>query len=233
MARKEKKNKGPGRLKTTWQVFQMTRKEDPAALWLMIGGFLLPIVIAVLLAIFVSGADILFTILWVISGVLVGLMVALSILTRRAEKVAYRQIEGRQGAVGAILKDGLRGSWQTSEMPVAVSGKTRDAVYRAVGRAGVILIGEGPKSRVTKLVTDEQRKVKRIVPNVPIHIIWVGPDEEAIRLANLTKSMKKFKKTLTRPEVAAVSNRLTSLGGMAVPIPKGVDPTKLRAGKPR
>ena len=36
-----------------------------------------------------------------------------------------------------------------------------------------------------------------------------------------------------RHEVLAVSNRLQSLGRNGLPIPKGVDPFKVRAGRPR
>ena len=75
------------------------------------------------------------------------MLLALIILGRRAETAAYSQIEGQPGAVGAVLRSSLRSSWRGSEMPVAVNGKTQDAVYRAVGRGGVVLISEGPQSR--------------------------------------------------------------------------------------
>ncbi|MDF2442834.1 MAG: hypothetical protein JWR01_1037, partial [Subtercola sp.] len=38
---------------------------------------------------------------------------------------------------------------------------------------------------------------------------------------------------LTKPEVLAVSNRLTSLGSGNLPIPKGVDPLKARPQRGR
>ncbi|MCR8671112.1 DUF4191 domain-containing protein [Agrococcus sp. HG114] len=223
--------KEPGRLKTMWSIFQMTRKNDRLALPLMLLAFFGPIVLVTVLAI-VFQQDVLFFVLWVVSGVLIGLMLMMMTLTWRAEKIAFAQIEGRPGAVGAVLKNGLRGNWTTSEMPVAVNPRTQDAVYRAVGKPGVVLIAEGPRERVTRLVGEEQRKVKRIVPNVPVHVLEIGPDS-SLELRRLTKSMRRLKKTLTRAEVMAVANRLTSLGQASLPIPKGIDPRRVRPGRPR
>ena len=119
-------------------------------------------------------------------------------------------------------------------MPVAVSPRTQDAVYRAVGKPGVVLIGEGPRSRTKRMLDDEQRNVKRIVPNVPVHIIHVGPDADSVPLEKLPKSITRIKKAISKAEVYAVSNRLNSLSKSgSLPIPKGIDPTKARAPKPR
>lgn len=214
-----------------WQIFGMTRRADKLALPLMLLAFFGPIIISVL-AVILMRQDVLFAILWIVSGVLVGLALAMFTLTSRAERVAFAQIEGKPGAVGAVLSNGLRGSWQSSEMPIAVNTKTQDAVYRAVGRPGIVLIAEGPKDRVQRLVADARGKVKRIVPNVPIHVVHIGPDSP-LELRKLTRSMRKLKRSLTRPEVIAVSNRLTSLGGLSMPIPKGIDPRRMRAGRPR
>lgn len=229
-----KDQKEPGRLKSMWRMYRMTAKADRLALPLTIVAVLAPIALAVLLTLLLIPGDVLFTILWIISGVLVGVMLGMMVMTSRAERVAFSQIEGKPGAVGAVLSSGLRGSWQTSEMPVAVNPKTQDAVYRAVGRPGIVLIAEGPRSRVDRLVSDEQRKVKRILgaSKVPVHVLHVGPDSE-LELRKLTRSMRKLGRSLQRTEVVAVTNRLTSLGGMQVPIPKGIDPRKVRAGRPR
>jgi uncharacterized SAM-binding protein YcdF (DUF218 family) len=229
MARETEKE--PGRLKTMWSIFQMTRKNDKAALPLMLLAFFGPIVVVVVLAI-VMRQDVLWFVLWVISCVLIGLMLAMMTLTWRAEKIAFSQIEGRPGAVGAVLKSGLRGNWTTSEMPVAVNPRTQDAVYRAVGKPGVVLIAEGPRERVARLVGEEQRKLKRIVPNVPVNVLEIGPDS-SLELRKMTKSMRRLKKVLSRAEVMAVANRLTSLGQANLPIPKGIDPNRVRPGRPR
>jgi Domain of unknown function (DUF4191) len=158
------------------------------------------------------------------------------ILGRRAERAAYGQIAGKPGAVGAVLKSSLPRGWTGSEMPVAVSPKTQDAVYRAVGRGGIVLIGEGPKTRTQRMLDEERRRVSRILPNVPVSFLHVGPDVDSIPLHKLSKRVGKLKKSLNKAEVHAVVNRVSSLsrGGKGIlPIPKGMDPLKARAQRPR
>jgi hypothetical protein len=217
--------KQPGRVKQLLDVFHMTRKADRALVWWMLLAFLVPLGIGIVLA--VLGGTVLGAILWVVLGVVSGLLVALIVMNRRAERAAYARMEGQQGAVGAVLRATLRRGWRGSEIPVAVNPRTRDAVYRAVGRPGVVLIAEGPKGRTQRLVDEERRKVLRVAPNTPVSILRVGPDEGEIRLAQINRSLGKLKAKLTRAEVLAVSNRLESLAG-GVPVPKGIDPTKTR-----
>jgi hypothetical protein len=228
--------KEPGRIKQMWQVFQMTRRYDPLIVWYLILGFVLPLGLGIALAVVLSRDNVVGIILWVVAGLLGGVLVALIILSRRAERAAYSQIEGQPGAVGAVLKSGLRGSWVGNEIPVAISPRTQDAVYRAVGKSGVVLIGEGPVSRTRRMLEDERRNVARIVPNVHIELVHVGPDAESVALHRVPATLRGFKRSLTRAEITAVSNRLNSLsrdrvGGMG--IPKGIDPTKVRAPRPR
>jgi hypothetical protein len=219
--------KEPGRMKQMWQVFQMTRRYDSSSQWLMLLGFLAPVLVGLGLALWLGEGNGLTIALWVVAGVLAGILLALVILGRRAERAAYSQIDGQPGAVGAVLRSGLRGGWVGNEMPVAVNGKTQDAVYRAVGRGGVALISEGPASRTKRMLDDEKRKVARVLPNVPIMLIAVGHDEGSVELHRLPATLRKTKRTLTKPEVLAVSNRLNSLQ-TPLPIPKGIDPMKAR-----
>lgn len=232
MARKDKSTKEPGRLKQMWQVFQMTRRYDNRAVLYIVLGIALPIVVGVLLAIFLSGGNVFTMVLWIIAGLFAGVLIGLIILGRRAERAAYSQIEGQPGAVGAVLRSSLKRSWRGSEMPVAVNGKTQDAVYRATGRGGVVLISEGPQTRTRRMVEEERRKVTRVLPNVPVTTISVGPDADSIPLHKIPRTLAKIKPTLTKAEVLAISNRLQSLEN-AMPIPKGIDPMKVRAQRAR
>lgn len=225
--------KEPGRLKQMYQVFKMTIRYDKLAIWWLLAGFLFPILIGVALAFVLSRDAILGFVLYIVSGVLGGVLIFLIILGRRAERAAYSQIAGQPGAVGAVLKSSLRRGWTASEMPVAVSPKTQDAVYRAVGRGGVALIGEGPRSRTQPMLESERRNVARILPNVPVTFLYVGPDAESTPLYKLPTKLRSIKSTLRKPEIVAVSNRLNSLGRNGLPIPKGMDPMRARAPRPR
>jgi hypothetical protein len=221
--------KEPGRLKQMWQVFQMTRRYDSRAVWYIGGGFALPVIVGIVLALLFSEGSVFTFVLWIVAGVMAGILAALIILGRRAEKAAYSQIEGQPGAVGAVLRSSLKRGWRGSEMPIAVNGKTQDAIYRAVGRGGVVLISEGPRSRTTRMVDEERRRVAKVLPNVPLTTFGVGPDADAVPLHKVARRLAKIKPVLTKAEVLAISNRLESLTSNQLPIPKGIDPRKVRA----
>lgn len=231
----EKSEKEPNRIVQMWQVFQMTRRYDGTIVWLLILCLVVPIAIAVIASLLFSRDNLLGFVLYVVVGVLVGVLLGIIVLGRRAERAAYAGIAGQPGAVGAVLKNGLRRSWIGSEMPVNISPRTQDAVYRAVGRAGVVLIGEGPRTRTQPMLEKERANVARVLPNVPINFLYVGPDHDSIPLHRIVPSLGRFKSTLTKAEVSAVSSRLSSLSrGMGgIGVPKGIDPHRVRAPRPR
>jgi hypothetical protein len=236
MARRIKDpNKEPGRIKQMWDVLQMTRRYDKAVTPLLALVTVGPIVLALVLGFLLAppADNVIGFVLYVVIGIMAGILLFLIVLGRRAEKAAYSQIEGQPGAVGAVLKSSLRGGWIASEMPVSVSPKTQDAVYRAVGRAGVVLIGEGPRSRTQRMLEDERRSVTRFLANVPVNFVYVGSDPDSTPLHKLPTKLRRFKPALRKAEVLAVSNRLKSLGKNNLPIPKGVDPLRARAPRPR
>ncbi|RQP10905.1 MAG: DUF4191 family protein [Microbacteriaceae bacterium] len=226
--------KEPGRLKQMWQVFQMTRRYDPAITWLLILAFIAPIGASIVLSLLFFGDNWLGILLTIITGVLAGLLLLLLVLGRRAERAAYGQISGQPGAVGAVLKNGLRRSWIGNEEPIAFSPKSRDAVYRAVGRAGVVLIGEGPRSRTQPMVEKERANVARLLPNVPVHLLYVGPDVDSVALHKISSQLNKLPRKLTKAEVIQVDKRLTSVAKVkGFKIPGGIDPLRMRAPRPR
>jgi uncharacterized membrane protein YeaQ/YmgE (transglycosylase-associated protein family) len=234
MAKKDPTEKEPGRFKQLWQIFKLTKKTDKALVPVLLATLILPLVAGVTASVLFAGGSLLTLVLYIITSVLLSLLLTLIVLGQRAEKTAYQQISGQPGAVGAVLRSALRRAWQASEFPVAVNPKSQDAVYRAVGKPGVVLIAEGPQSRTKKMLEDERRAVLRAVPEIPVHFVYVGPDPGSTPLPKLNNKLKSLKKSLRKAEVLAVSHRLNSLQrGGTLPIPKGVDPTKIRAPKPR
>lgn len=227
----EEKKKSPGRIKQMVQVYHTTRVHDRRLTPLMLVSFFGPILVSVLLAWLIPG-NWFSWVLWPLTGVLVGLLIAMIVLGRRAEHVAYSQIEGRPGAVGAIIQSALRRSWRGSEVPIAMT-RQQDALYRVIGRGGVVLISEGSLQRTRRISQDEERKLRRALANVPITHLYVGPDEGGIPLPKLTRALQKIKPALNRNEIAAVYNRLSSLQAPPVGIPKGIDPNRIRASRPR
>ncbi len=223
---KEAKVKKPSRLKQIAEVFQMTRRHDPMVPWLMLLAFLgvvaVSFVVGFLLENWITG---------LIIGIPLGVLAATLILSRRAERAAFAQIENQPGASGAALGTLKRG-WITEDQPVAVNPRTQDAVFRAIGRPGVVLVSEGPSHRVKPLVEAERKRLTRILPNVTIHVIESGRGEGQVPISQVAKKMGKLNKELTKLEVSAVSKRISSLG-TRLPIPKGIDPYKARPNRGR
>ena len=214
-------------MKQMWQVFQMTRRYDSSAQWLMLLGFLAPVLVGLALALWLGEGNGFTIALWIVAGVLAGFLLALVILGRRAERAAYSQIDGQPGAVGAVLRSGLRRGRPRGTRRPASCRSRRPASRCRPSRGGVVLISEGPVSRTQRMLDEEKRKVTRILPNVPVTLIAVGHEEGSVELHRLAATMRKTKRTLTKPEVLAVSNRLNSLQ-TPLPIPKGIDPMKVR-----
>lgn len=170
-------------------------------------------------------------------GILVGLLLTMIVFGRLAERAAYGSLAGQPGAAGAAL-NALRRGWFVEEQPVAAeAGRARNVrdmaqaamVFRAIGRPGVVLVGEGPKGNAGKLLESERKRVSRVVgPEVPVTIYRIGQGEGAIAVSDLTKTMNKLDKKLTTTEVSAVTKRLRALGANRPPIPAGVDPRNAR-----
>ncbi|MBO3129543.1 DUF4191 domain-containing protein [Dermatophilus congolensis] len=231
MATSERGNDKPKkkRFSQLKQVFELASRERPRILWEMIG-----IIVGMALLGAVIGGSFGHPIYGGFLAVLLGVLAAMWLLSKTAERAAYASLEGQPGAGGALLQS-VRG-WAVEQEPVAIEGgrnpSMHDAalVYRAVGRPGVVLVAEGPRGRATRLLANESKKTARLVPNVPVHTFRLGHDEgeDATRPTMLTKQMRKLPKNLTKHEVGEVDRRLHALGRVKAPIPAGIDPTKAR-----
>jgi hypothetical protein len=225
-------NKKPGRLAQIRQIYQVSRQTDPNIGWWMLLSALVVFAVLLVVGLF-TGHPYLFGFF----GIMFGLMVAMLVMSRRAERAAYKSIEGKAGATGAAL-GALRRGWYYDKEPVAAEAprgrNPRDIanaamVFRAIGRPGVVLVAEGPKGPAIRLAESERKKVTRVTGgNVPITVLRIGQGDDAVPVNKLTKRITKLKPTLTKAEVSAVNKRLKALGGLKPPVPAGVDPTKVR-----
>lgn len=155
---------------------------------------------------------------------LLGSMFLFSFIANRA---AYSSIEGVMGA-GASVMMAIRRGYTTTAM-VAVN-KQQDMVHRAVGRAGIVLVGEGSNG-VRAMLAEETKKVERFVPGVPVTTLIVGEGEGRVAINKLQRTMKKLPKKISNNQVREVRNRLKAVGGFNMPIPKGPMPKNLRVPK--
>jgi uncharacterized membrane protein YeaQ/YmgE (transglycosylase-associated protein family) len=223
--------KEKGRVGQIIEVLGLVIKRDKLAiLWLALGT-LGPIAGGIALALFATGGEPISFVVSIILGLLVGLLGFLIVLGQLTQKLMYSNLQGQVGAVSALLKNQLRRSWRGNEVPIRMN-KSQDIVYRVIGRPGVVIISEGVRSRVAPLVDDARKEANRIVPGVPVHVLHVGDD--GLVLKNLFPTLYKLKGTVRRQEILVVSNRLNSIAKTPQSMmPKGIDPTKMRAPRPR
>ena len=211
------------RIRQIWQVFTMTRQADPAVVWWMLLAFVGTMAIG-----FLIGLAIGHPIYLMILFTPLGFLLALILMARRAERAAYARFEGQPGA-SAMAFQNLRRGWNVEQEPVAVDPRTRDVVFRAVGRPGVVLVVEGPPQRAAKLAEGERKRITRVLgQNVPVTVLNCGNEEGQIPLRKLSSHMMRMKANITKAEVSEVAKRLRALGGIRPPIPKGVDPSRAR-----
>jgi len=205
-----------------WQAYQMTRRADPAVTWWILAAFVGILAIALVIGFVVDQVVYL-----LILGLPFAALAAMFILARRAETSAYRQIEGQPGASLSALRT-IRRGWDFPEEPAAVDPRTQDLVFRGIGRAGIVLVGEGTSGRVDRLLEAERKKLNRILPNVPVTLLQVGDGPGKVALRKLPRTVQKLRSTLTKQEVAEITKRLRAMGGPRLAVPKGIDPMRAR-----
>jgi len=234
-ARSTAPEKRPGFFSQIRTLFTFTQKAYPWLPWLLVAILLVGIGIGVLVGFLLPPFAIWSLVLWGITGLMLGVLGSLMTMTRLSTSAMYKQIDGMPGAAGHVLSTSLGRRWQSSEMPVGVNPKTQEAVYRAVGRGGVVIVGEGARGRLTRLVNDERSKAQRVATGVPVTVFYVGHGDDEVPISKLASSIKSLPTKIDRATMAAVIKRLGSVSQSlaSLPIPKGIDPTKARAPRPR
>ena len=157
----------------------------------------------------------------------IALLAAMLLFTRQAGSAAYVSIEGQMGAGASVLM-AIRKGWTTT--PAVAVSRNQDMVHRSVGRAGIVISGEGSDS-VKQMMSDERKKAERFAPGVPVIEILIGNEDNRVPIRKLQKEMRRLPKKLTAHQMREVRARLKAVGGMSMPIPKGPMPT--RGGKIR
>ena len=225
-----KANKKPGRFAQIRQIYRRPARVDPAITWWMLG------VASSIIAVFAA------------FGVLIGHWLYFTIISIPFAVLAADDRHGAAGRARGVPADrgparrlgcrtvgALRRGWYYDKEPVAAEA-TRPGdftsaalVFRAIGRPGVDPGHRGTARRGRpRLVDSERKRVNRVAPNVPVHVLRTGNGEDEVPVRKLAKKISRMRPELTKPEVDAVNKRLKALGGVKMPVPKGMDPTKAR-----
>ncbi len=160
-------------------------------------------------------------------GVLLGLLVAMIIFGRFAQSAQYSAIEGQPGAAAAVLQT-MRGNWTVT--PAIAANRNMDVVHRAVGRPGVVLVGEGSPTRLPSLLAAEKKRVSRVAYDIPIYDVQVGDGEGQIPIRRLQRHIMKLPRNLRSSAVSDLNYRLKALP-QSLQAPKGPMPRPGRQPK--
>lgn len=213
---KEKKIKKP-RFQVFRDAYKVTKQVKPWIPLALLGIFVLAWVVATGV-----GATFLNPYYAAFVSLPLALLLTLLFFTRQAGSASYAAIEGQIGAGASVLM-AIRKGWTTT--PAVAVARNQDMVHRSIGRAGIVLTGEGTNS-VRQMMADEKKKAERFAPGVPIFEILVGKEDGRIQIQKLQRHMRRLPKKLTAHQMREVRARLKAVGGMSMPIPKGPMPTR-------
>ena len=220
-----------GRVRQIFQAYRITKQNDPNLGLRLLFWFLLVGGVAATAELLLFRTSTLGIVLACVFGLSAGLLAVMVVLGRRAERAAYKQIEGQPGAAAGALQMMKRG-WDVK--PAVAFTRSQDLVHRAIGRPGIVLIGEGNGARVRQLLATERTKHQRIAgEDVPIHEVVVGDGEGQVPLPKLVKHLKKMKKQINPALQTSVMQKVKALDAMRpqAPMPRGPMPTSVKGAR--
>jgi hypothetical protein len=205
--------------------YRMTRRYHRWVGFEMLGFFILAAaIVAVPVGLFLNWPT------GILLGFPVGLLAATFWFSRKAMSAAYQRIEGQPGAAAAVVEN-MRGKWWVT--PAIAVTKNQDLVSRVIGKCGVVLVSEGPSSRVTHMLANERRDIARALPEIPIYEIQVGVEPDQVRIGKLQSTLTRLPSNLKGPQILEVRRRLEARDKRksALPIPKGPIPKSTKIPK--
>jgi|BarGraNGADG00212_1021973.scaffolds.fasta_scaffold61863_1 Domain of unknown function (DUF4191) len=214
-----------GQVRQIIEVYKVTTEHDPRANLFMGGALALCIVVFLIIGIFLKPWW-----LYLIFGVLFGVLAAMSILTWRAKTATYKRYEGQKGSAEVAMSM-LGKEWVKS--PVITANRQLDIVHRVVGPGGIVLIGEGDPGRVRAMLATEAKKHEQVKYGVKVTTLVMGDRENQVPLGKLADHIKKLPKIIKTAEITDISNRLRALDSMRpkLPLPKGPMPTSAKGAR--
>jgi hypothetical protein len=211
----------PGRIAQMRMAAGMVHQANPRAIPMVIGAAVGTMAIVIIIGV-VTGQVFLYPL-----GVLLGILVGMILFGRFAQAAQYSAIEGQPGAAAAVLQT-MRGKWTVT--PAIAANRNMDIVHRAVGRAGVVLVGEGSPTRLPSLLAAEKKRVSRVAYEIPIYDFQVGEGEGQIPISKIQRKVMKLPRNLSASAVSDLNYRLKALP-QTLQAPKG--PMPMRGRQPK
>ena len=223
MFKRKKKNQAgaikPRRFQAVRDAYSVTKSVKPWIGFAILGVFLFSWAIGIAIGVVIGHP-----IYVAFVSLPIALLAAMFFFTRIASTAAYSTIEGQLGAGASVLM-AIKKGWTTT--PAVAVARNQDMVHRSVGRAGIVLVGEGSQG-VKQMLADERKKSERFAPGVPITEVVVGDLQGQVSIRKLQKHLSKLPKKLSAHQMREVRARLKAVGGMSMPLPKGPLPKGVR-----
>lgn len=205
------------RLRTITENYKMAKAQDRWLGWILLAILLVGVALFITVGLLTNN---------MITAVLVGIpltaVAVVIVFSQRAMKSAYKSIEGQPGAAVAVIENMKKAGWSVTSGVAA--NRQQDVVHRAVGRPGVVLIGEGDSPALPSLLTKETKRTKRFAAEAPMTELVIGNKEGQVPIAKLDKHLRKMPKVLAPGEVTNLRKRLSALAAAPLPLPKGPMP---------
>lgn len=210
-----------------WQAFNIQRKQDKKLIPIMLLAFLGMGALFFLIGLLWGGE-------WfmLIIGLLLGATLAMFLFSRRLQASVYDRASGERGAAGWALdnlKSNFAVAWRT-KTGVAMT-TNMDLVHRVIGVCGFVLVGEGEPRRLKPLMDQQQKRLNRLAPGVPVERLFVGDGEGQVPLKKLQTTLVKLPRVYKKDEVYQIAARVEAMDNVADAqqgLPKGPLP---RGGK--
>lgn len=204
-------------LRETWRV---TVEADPQTQWLVIGGGVGVAAAVTLVGIFLPPWW-----MWLITGIMAGLVAALYLLLNRARKATYKRYAGKPGSAEVAFSMLDKKKWDYAAGITAT--RQLDVVHRVVGQPGIVLIGEGSPARLKAVLASEAKKHEQVAYGVPVTTVLMGDGPGQVPLEKLADHLKKAPKAIKPVQLTEVKQRLRALDAVRpkVPLPRGPMPT--------
>lgn len=215
-----------GTTKQLVESFKLTRRADPSVTWWTLGAFILTVVVFVVIGILLPPWW-----MWLVVGIMGGIAAAMWVFQWRAKRAMYSRYKGQAGSAEVALSMLDKKKWHVS--PAIAFTRQQDVVHRAVGPAGIVLVGEGRGGALRSLMTTEAKRHEQVAYGTPVTQVIMGEGANQVPLEDLGKHIRKLPKALGEAQVEEVTSRLKALDAMRprVPLPKGPMPTSMKGAR--
>ena len=231
MAKEPKTPKDPsemGRIRQLLETYRMAKKSDRwIGLWIL-GAFLLAGAAGFALFIVLPGSGLLNWVLGVVGALMFGVLAALIVFGRRAQRAAYKPDRGparrrprpRCGCCAAAGRPTQRSRSPSSRTSCTASSARPASCWSA----------RATPTGFARLMANERRKHERVAADTPIHEVICGNGEGEVPLPKLVRHVQKLGRAVKPAEMTDVLNRLKALDAQrsTIPLPKGPVPTSMK-----